>query len=142
MKLIEKKRIKKAKEEKKKEFDIRIARLSMEFDPDKIPPNFDTAKNHLKATLCGPEVEKSKDPIFCVCCSRRIDRTLLDLNDDLKEFGFLGAGIPLYFTYISYCIIFLIMILFSSGIFNIVTSYYYGHDCITNEEYEQKEVEE
>ena len=134
--------LKKVKDEKRKEFDRRIARLSMEFDPDKIPPNFDAAKNHLKATLCGPVAEKLKNPIFCVCCSRRIDRTLLKINDDLKEFGFLGAGIPLYFTYISYCIILLIIILFSSGIFNIVTSYYYGQDCITNEEYEQKEVEE
>jgi len=49
---------------------------------------------------------------------------------DSEYFGFLGGGYSMLFDYLKIAIIISISILFTSGLFNIISSYM-SHDCIS-----------
>jgi len=83
--------------------------------------------------MCAPEREdkdlKEKNT-HCKCCGYIIERKILPLNCDHKKLGFLGVGIPLFFSYIQSCFIVLLIIFCISGIFNMASNNY-GGDCIS-----------
>lgn len=106
-----------------------------------MPPIFENALLHLKATLVGPErqidfgendISNLDDDKFCMCCARKTDRIKLPMNCDLKELAYLGSGYPLYFGYIKFCAVMLGVILLISGFFNGFTNFHYGESCLEN----------
>lgn len=66
----------------------------------------------------------------------------MPLECKLDKLAFLGSGFPLYFTFIKYCTISLLIVLISSGLFNIVSSAKVGEDCVEKDVYESMNTEE
>ena len=57
----------------------------------------------------------------------------MTLSSDPIKLSFYGAGYPLFFTFLKYCIFILITLFLIPGIFNIITNYA-SNDCIAIEE--------
>lgn len=51
----------------------------------------------------------------CDCCDEIIDRVKLNMNDKVMNLSIFGSGYPLFFFCIRHCIIFLMIILFTSS---------------------------
>ncbi len=103
------------------------------FNPDTIPPNYDLARNHRLAQSVGnPLTDQSQAQVLCPCCSREVYRTELPVCTQIKKFGFLGSGYPLYFDFLQQCILILLILFATTADYNIFTNYYYGTDCTTS----------
>jgi hypothetical protein len=48
---------------------------------------------------------------------------------DTKDLDFLGAGYPLYFDFLKYCIYILILLFLSTGAYNFFSNAELGKDC-------------
>ncbi len=76
--------------------------------------------------IIDSENEKKK---LCPCCSRSIERYEFKLCTNINTLSVLGPGFPLYFAFIKNCILILAILLFSTGLYNIISNEY-GTDCI------------
>lgn len=56
---------------------------------------------------------------MCECCGNSVMKTDLSMNCELKELGFLGVGVPLYFNFLKLSMVNLLMISLISGIYNL-----------------------
>lgn len=43
--------------------------------------------------------------------------------------AFVGSGYPLYFDFLKFCSILMLVLLLTSGGYNLYTNYYYGNTC-------------
>ncbi len=77
--------------------------------------------------------DSTVDTEKCGCCARTINRIPIRVLGNQMDLAFLGSGIPLYFSFIKWCIILLMVIFVTSGDYNILTNLYYGKDCINRE---------
>ena len=107
--------------------------IFLEYIPEKIPSNFKIAREHFKATRVGIEKKKiskkDKELKICVCCGRKIERSQFSLKCKPLDLAYLGSGYPLYFYYLKFCALILIVLLLSSGGYNLVTNFFFGGFC-------------
>ncbi|KAL4481493.1 hypothetical protein ABPG74_007582 [Tetrahymena malaccensis] len=104
-----------------------IEDLYCKVDFEKIPGDFILAEDHRKATRVGPELnEKEKRTLSlgedcnkCDCCGRNVERKPLDLNCNITDLSFLGSGFPMFFQFVKLIILYLVIILMLSGLYNI-----------------------
>ena len=68
------------------------------------------------------------------------DKDEVNLKSQPIEFYFLGSGFPLFFCYLKYCIFLLVIMIISSGFYNLVSNLI-NHDCITPKEALTKNIE-
>ena len=102
---------------------------SSSFNPDQIPPDFSKALLHQKAHLSRPDLDTHGPR--CECCGFSIERGPLGLCTRDRNFWFLGAGYPLFFSFIWNCIIILTILLVISGIYNIAMNNR-GDKCLSS----------
>lgn len=69
------------------------------YNPWKIPPNWDLAKIHALSRRVGNE-EEGKDSLTCPCCGYEIERLKIGLCDNTEKLSFLGAGYPMFYNFI------------------------------------------
>ena len=93
-----------------------------EYNPLKIPPDWDVAHNHYLARRTGPDVDRKTHDgesntqylitrlvNLCPCCGFEIERENLPFPTSIISLSFLGAGFPLFYNFIRYCIIILFL---------------------------------
>ncbi|EGR27621.1 hypothetical protein IMG5_192990, partial [Ichthyophthirius multifiliis] len=90
------------------------------YDFLKIPPDWELAKIHAKSRETKPENGGQNVQEICQCCGYELNRTKISLMINQKELGFLGAGFPLFYNYLKYCIIMLLSLLLVQGIPNMI----------------------
>ena len=61
---------------------------------------------------------------ICPCCSYRIEREPIGICDSEINLDFLGAGYPLFYNWMRYCIYILAIFFLSSGVFNLFSNFY------------------
>ncbi|KAL4500435.1 hypothetical protein ABPG72_003386 [Tetrahymena utriculariae] len=96
------------------------------FDVDMIPPDWEKAKKHAQSRETKPERAKVSDNDYedvCDCCGYEINRTPINIFVANIKLGFLGSGFPLYFSYLSICVL---MLLFLSLIQGLPTAAFYN----------------
>jgi len=95
----------------------------------RIPPNWEECIAHQSANNIGDEVDISES---CPCCNRKIERKQLSIGFTPKDISFLGAGYPLYFVYLKYCVFILLLTFMTSGAFNLLSNILSGKNCLTS----------
>ncbi|KAL4498327.1 hypothetical protein ABPG72_013133 [Tetrahymena utriculariae] len=106
--------------------------IRKDYNPYQIPPDWKAAEKHGLARKVGidrrpsPNVPLEYD--ICPCCKYQIQKEMISIWEDPQKLSFLGSGYPLFFNYMEYCIYILVVIIISSGAFNIFTNFY-GHSC-------------
>lgn len=56
------------------------------------------------------------------------DKEEMSLQENIVNLSFLGSGYPLYFNFIKYCVFIFLILLLTSGDFNLITNWM-GKDC-------------
>ncbi|KRX11017.1 hypothetical protein PPERSA_01216 [Pseudocohnilembus persalinus] len=110
------------------------------YDPYQIPADQHIAELHQKSLRVGPPVLTSTE--FCPCCARKVDREPLGINCSLHKFAYLGAGTPLFFMFIKFVILFMVILLIVTGIYNAISSAVLGDYCESDQVKEDLTEEE
>jgi hypothetical protein len=101
-----------------------------EYNPLKIPADWELAKKHALARRVAkekPKMENDPERETCPCCGYEIDREDIDYFSSVRELGFLGSGFPLFYNFIIYCIFILFIQLTVKGGYNLVTNVMSGY---------------
>ena len=121
----------KMKEKTPKENKVSVAKY---YDYDACPPDFGKAKVHGRARRIYAALSHIRNPKtvkVCDCCGNAYDLKRLDVSCDRADLYHLGAGFPLYFEFIVFCVVLLILILLIGGIYDFVTNMI-KDDCENN----------
>ena len=86
---------------------------------------------HAQSRRVGKEassVDKELVVTICPCCGYEVERLDLNFFGSVDQLSFLGAGFPLFYNYVKYCIMILFLqILIASG-YDLWTNIY-GNYC-------------
>ncbi|CAK88674.1 unnamed protein product (macronuclear) [Paramecium tetraurelia] len=103
------------------------------FDPDCIPPNFEIARLHQKASAVGKNSAEEEivnmQEARCPCCLKWTEKAPLSMKVSPLKLSFLGTGVPLFFDFIKQCITILIIMFCTSGDYNLITNIAFGTSC-------------
>ncbi|CAD8115595.1 unnamed protein product [Paramecium primaurelia] len=103
------------------------------FDPDCIPPDFDIARLHQKASAVGKNISQEEianlQEARCPCCLKWTEKTTMSMKVNPLKLSFLGTGVPLFFDFIKQCITILIIMFCTSGDYNLITNIAFGTSC-------------
>ena len=99
-----------------------------EYDPYKIPPSFQIAKQHQKARNVGQQIQSHfniSEP--CPCCLYPTDKEEIPMCTPTKDLGqALGEAYPLYLQFMKYSLCTAMIFLIVSGYYSIQV--FKGHD--------------
>ncbi|CAD8188436.1 unnamed protein product [Paramecium octaurelia] len=103
----------------------------MDYNPLKMPCDWNVARKHALARRTAPDTkvhhdddddEEPKKPETCPCCGFEIERKEIPYCDDIKSLKFLGAGFPLFYNFLKFCIL-LLCLQSLVAIFNVLSNY-------------------
>ncbi|CAD8107052.1 unnamed protein product [Paramecium sonneborni] len=105
----------------------------MKFDADCIPPNFELASLHQKASAVGRDISQEEianlQEARCPCCLQWTEKSALSIKVNPLKLSFLGTGVPLFFDFIKQCITILVIMFCTSGDYNLITNIAFGTSC-------------
>ncbi|CAD8205212.1 unnamed protein product [Paramecium pentaurelia] len=108
----------------------------MDYNPLQMPCDWNVARKHALARRTAPDTkarldddddEEPKKPETCPCCGFEIERKEIPYCDDIKSLKFLGAGFPLFYNFLKFCIL-LLCLQSLVALFNILSNYH-GEFC-------------
>ena len=103
------------------------------YDPLKVPPDIQLAKNHgLARRVCVVPNDRETsyyEEELCPCCGLIIKNTQFPICADTNDFVHMGSCFPLYFDFIKFCSILMLMLFLTSGIFLILSNDVFGGVC-------------
>ena len=104
------------------------------YDPHQKPANIELAIKHGVAKRVYKFISKKNySGTLCPCCGLpQNGGELLPLCCDTSDFGHLGSGYVLYFSFFKFCVGILCCILLTVGIYSLKTNYQ-GNQCTSNE---------